>query len=367
MAKVKTAPLVQIYERKTKAGVSFYLHYTINGEQVRENTHLRLSGNKEGDKVVIKAVQMLQAERTSDILSGRTGISQATQKNKILLLDYCRKVKESHSNGNSNTEIAIHTALQVVEQVISKVAPKVSLYNTDKKVCESVRDHIQQLPYKAGTQKAYYMRFVWLVGQAVKEGLIKTNPTNQVQGITAESAERVYLLENEIKAFAGVEVKTEAQQQLKEAFLFSCFTGLRFSDVSRLTPEHVEVLEDGRLRLKIETKKTKKYISFVLSNDSAEIIKRRLQVSNGGLLFDLPTLVHINVMLKVLCEKCGIDKAVSFHTARHTFATLLLTKGADVYSVSSLLGHSNINTTQIYAKIIDKKKDETINLIDNVL
>ena len=153
------------------------------------------------------------------------------------------------------------------------------------------------------------------------------------------------------------------EQLIKDAFLFSALTGLRFSDIKRITANHIET-ENGKMRLKIETQKTKKYISFVLSPESTEILKSRL---TDGIIFDLPTEVYTNKLLKRLSEKTCINKHLTFHSARHTFATLLLTKGADLYTVSTLLGHSNISTTQVYAKIIDKKKDEAVKLLDGVL
>ena len=83
-------------------------------------------------------------------------------------------------------------------------------------------------------------------------------------------------------------------------------------------------------------------------------------------VFDLPATTHINILLKPSAKAAGIDKRFSFHTSRHTFATMLLTLGADIYTVSKLLGHTNVKTTQIYAKIVNKKKDDAVSLVDNI-
>ena len=83
-------------------------------------------------------------------------------------------------------------------------------------------------------------------------------------------------------------------------------------------------------------------------------------------VFDLPATTHINILLKPSAKAAGIDKRFSFHTARHTFATMMLTLGADLYTTSKLLGHTDVKMTQVYAKIINRKKDEAVNLVNGL-
>ena len=107
--------------------------------------------------------------------------------------------------------------------------------------------------------------------------------------------------------------------------------------------------------------KAKRIITYSLSREAVSWLPER----NGNLVFQgLVCRPNLNNQIRKWAESVGITKQISFHTARHTFATMMLTLGADIYTTSKLLGHSRISTTEIYAKIIDKKKDEAMNLID---
>lgn len=370
MARKKTAQLVQLYERKTKNGITYYLHYSINGEQIRENTHLHLSGDKAADAVVKRAAQMLQADKTAEILSNRTGIATQTKRNTILLADYCDKL--SHRLDGAKDRTSDYTKLcqiKKVAQYIRETEPKLKLCNVTKSFCQKIADTIQEkTDITRNTKATHFLRFVWVLNCAVKEELLQTNPAAHIENRPRpKTNERSYLTESELKDFAAAPTRTKKETLAKSAFLFSCLTGLRFSDVVRLTADNIEETADG-LRLKIETKKTKKYISFILPPECSAVIRERLAVAGAaGLLFPMPDPTYINEILGRLAESVKIEKKVTFHTARHTFATLLLTKGADLYTVSSLLGHSDVKVTQVYAKIIDKKKDETVNLLKGVL
>lgn len=102
-----------------------------------------------------------------------------------------------------------------------------------------------------------------------------------------------------------------------------------------------------------------------LSESAMSWLPERGDASSGDAVFGtLPALARINLMLKVWAKDAGVTKHISFHTSRHSFATMMLTLGADLYTTSKLLGHSNVKTTQIYAKIVDSKKVEAVNLLD---
>ena len=372
MAKTKknAVQLVQLYERKTKTGTTYYLHYSINGEQFRENTHLRLTGDKEADKVTTRAALMMQADKTAALLSDRTGIATQTKKNSILFVEYCEKLANRYNQAKTRTsEYTKKMQLLKVAKFAMETDAKIKLCNVNKSFCESFVRTINRHGDITETTKAHiFGRFVFVLNCAVKEELITANPAEHVaERPQIKQIERVYLTESELKAFADVETVKPHEAETKRAFLFSCLTGLRFSDVCRLTAENIEDI-NGALRLKIETKKTKKYISFILSPECSALIREQLETcGTNSLLFPLPDPTYLNRILKGLAMSANIDNPLTFHTARHTFATLLLTKGADLYTVSTLLGHSDIQTTQIYAKIVDKKKDDTINLLSGIL
>ena len=152
---------------------------------------------------------------------------------------------------------------------------------------------------------------------------------------------------------------------LKQAFLFSCFTGLRKSDILSLTWK--EIIHDGpRTLIYKRIQKTQRWLSLPLSGRAMQWLpQRETWMDADRKIFETMSNASLSTHLKLWAERAGIcAKSISFHTARHTFATLELSLGADLYTVSKLLGHTNISTTQIYAKVVDKQKERAVSLLD---
>ena len=140
---------------------------------------------------------------------------------------------------------------------------------------------------------------------------------------------------------------------------------MRISDIERLTWGNIET--DGEhTRLNIVQKKTKNPLYLPLSKEALKCLPDRGGAAANERVFHLPTRAYIAKVLRQWAAAAGIQKHVTFHTARHTNATMLLTLGADLYTVSKLLGHTEVRTTQIYAKIVDKKKEAAVSLLDNI-
>lgn len=154
---------------------------------------------------------------------------------------------------------------------------------------------------------------------------------------------------------------------LRKAFLFSCFCGLRHCDIIALRWEDIRYDENGNALLSIIQKKTKEAISLPLCSEAIKHLPDRGNAPETEKVFaGLVSLGRSNVILHKWIEQAGISKHVTFHTARHTHATMMLTLGVDLYTVSKLLGHTNIQTTQIYAKLVDESKKKAIDLIPNI-
>ena len=166
---------------------------------------------------------------------------------------------------------------------------------------------------------------------------------------------------DEIKSLIAADCPRE---DVKRAYLFACFCGLRFGDVARMRRGDL-VLDSGQWRVTVVMQKTTTPIYQPLSESAMSWLPERGDASSSNAVFGtLPALARINLMLKVWAKDAGVTKHISFHTSRHSFATMMLTLGADLYTTSKLLGHSNVKTTQIYAKIVDSKKVEAVNLLD---
>jgi len=179
--------------------------------------------------------------------------------------------------------------------------------------------------------------------------------------IKTNEVERVYLTHEELTKLSQAKCSND---EIKKAFLFSCYTGLRFSDLKKLTWEKIKP-ENGRYKLQYRQKKTGGFEYFPLSETPNKLLNGDSNTINfpNKPVFKIPSIVYYNDVLKKWAKDAGIKKNLSSHVARHTFATLALTNGVDLYTVSKLLGHRDIATTQIYAKIIDKKKEEAVDML----
>ena len=153
---------------------------------------------------------------------------------------------------------------------------------------------------------------------------------------------------------------------MKKAFVFSCFTGLRLSDARTLTWRKVYKTPDGKtLYIHVFMQKTQKPNNIPLSQEALNCLQPKEDLDEP--IFTLPASdATINYHVKKLVKAAGIEKKVSFHCSRHTFATMMLTLGVDIYTTSKLLGHANVTTTAIYAKIVDKKKVDAMNLVNDL-
>ncbi len=174
--------------------------------------------------------------------------------------------------------------------------------------------------------------------------------------------QRQFLDENELFALANKEFEIERIAQVRDIFLFSCYTGLAYIDTRNLKRENIGVGIEGNKWIFTSRQKTKTASNIPLLPKAEEIIEKYKEhpqcVIKGNLL---PVLSNqkMNSYLKEIADLCGIKKELTFHIARHTFATTVtLSNGVSIESVSKMLGHKSIKTTQHYAKILDKKVSE---------
>ena len=170
-----------------------------------------------------------------------------------------------------------------------------------------------------------------------------------------EPVDRGFLTDEEILRVANKNLGIQRLELVRDIFIFSCFTGLAYIDVANLTPDHIVTMDDKQW---IMTKRQKTSVEtnvLLLDIPRAIIAKYSHKTYRDGKLFPVLTNQKTNSYLKEIADLCGIKKKLTFHLARHTFATMSLSKGVPIESVSKMLGHTNIRTTQIYARITNKK------------
>ena len=163
-------------------------------------------------------------------------------------------------------------------------------------------------------------------------------------------------------------IATECRNKtVKQAYLFSCYCGLRLSDMETLCWKDI-ICNDGRYMIATVQQKTSTPIYTPLSQNAVKWLPERKPDNNDETLVfaELPSRPTTNKILKQWVEKAGIGKKITYHTSRHTFGTMMMTVGADLYTTCKLMGHADVRTTQIYAKIVDSKKIEAVDMVDRM-
>jgi integrase len=178
---------------------------------------------------------------------------------------------------------------------------------------------------------------------------------------------REILTEEELQTLISKDIQNPRIRQVRDIFVFSCFTGLAYIDAKRLKRSEIVIGMDGERWIYTRRKKTDTPTRIPLLpvvQDIMEIYKDHPQCLNQDCLLPVPSNAKLNAYLKEVADICGINKYLTFHIARHTFATTVtLNNGVPIESVSKMLGHKSIKITQIYAKILDKKVSEDMSIL----
>ncbi len=206
---------------------------------------------------------------------------------------------------------------------------------------------------------SYFNKVKATLKQAYRDGILQTDLNARIEPIKAAETRREYLTIEELNRL----VKTPCSiPLLKNAALFSALTGLRFSDISKLVWSEVQYSELEGYYLQFRQKKTKG-VEFLPISEQAFLLLGERKEPTTKVFEGLKYSAYMNIHLKEWIFRAEITKDITFHSFRHTFATLQLSHGTDIYTVSKLLGHKDLKTTQIYVKIIDKDKQKAVNKI----
>lgn len=177
--------------------------------------------------------------------------------------------------------------------------------------------------------------------------------------ITTRETHRDYLLKEELEILISKKIQIPRLDQVRDIFLFSCYTGLSYADVMKLKATDIAIGIDGEQWIFTSRTKTETVSRIPLLPVAKEIVQKYASILQGDSLSPvLPRLSNqrLNSYLKELCDICGFQKQLTFHCARHTFATTVtLTNGVPIETVAKMLGHKSLRTTQQYAKILDTK------------
>ncbi len=204
------------------------------------------------------------------------------------------------------------------------------------------------------TALSYYNKIKTTLKRAYKEGKLNTDINAAVESIKEQESQRNFLSLEEAKKLFATQCSKEIVYKVS---MFSTLTGMRYSDIAKLRWSEIEHIENDGYYIRFMQKKTEGTETMPISDDAYALLGKRSQKNDK--VFNNLKKWDIDRVLPVWVAKSGITKHITFHCFRHTYATLQLTSGTDLFTISKMLGHKNIKTTQIYTKVIDKKKRET--------
>ncbi|AJA69650.1 Phage integrase SAM-like domain/Phage integrase family [Myroides sp. A21] len=341
-----------------------------NGKRktVRDYENLKLflhsepknAGERKENKETMALAKQILAIREAEFYQGRFELKNTT-KGKRTFLDYFHEKTEEKIDSPKNygnwTATIIH-----LKRCIS---PNIIFDDIDEKFVKRVRTYFDKeartksdLPLSLNSKYSYFNKFKACLRAAFDEGYLAINYASKAKSFEQAESQREYLTFNELQELANTECKYEV---LKRAFLFSCLTGLRWSDINTMTWSEVRD-EDNTSRVNFRQEKTDGVEYLYISKQARELLGER-KGNMDRVFIGLKYSAVYNNAIVLWCNKAGISKHITFHSARHTNAVLLLENGADIYTVSKRLGHREIRTTAIYAKIVDEKMKEASNLI----
>jgi len=275
--------------------------------------------------------------------------------------DYFQEIAKKR-NG-SNLEIWLAT-FNFIKKFTNN---KLQFSNLKVKYCNNFREYLltthsnksKKRTLSQNSASVYFNTFKASLKQAYKDGYLLNDLSSKIESIKEVEIQRNFLTIEELNKLQ----KTECRLPLfKQAALFSALTGLRYIDIENLIWEQVEYIKDNGYFVKFKQQKTKAVEMMPISNQAYQLLGER-KVPTERIFKGLYYSAWVNKQFKNWVINAGITKKITFHCCRHTFATLQLSLGTDIYTVSKLLGHSELKHTQIYAKIIDQTKREAANKI----
>lgn len=323
---------------------------------------------KKQNQATLTAANVIKSKRIIEMINSEAGIKQEADIPKVFLLDWMETYMDNQAKRGKKNISQIKKAIDILK---AYGAETVTMDMIDKPFCQGYINYLTTEYHPKGktvsnfTIHTYYQAVNGALNAAVRADIQRENPFNKIDSsekIHKPESKREYMTIDEVRSLIRTPMSNEA---VKGAYLFSCFCGLRISDIKGLTWENV-YCDSEQYRLKVMMQKTKSPLYLPLSSEALKWLPERGNKSCKEKVFKLPSSAMINKLLKTWAQKAGISKHISFCTARHTFATMMLTLGADIYTTSQLLGHTDIRTTQIYAKIVNRKKDEAINLVNGL-
>ncbi|SEP08487.1 Site-specific recombinase XerD [Mucilaginibacter gossypiicola] len=344
---------LDIYHEGKRISKSLKLYTTIKPKTEAEKIH-NADVKRLAEKIRLNTEAELINSNYSKFGSKQTEIS---------FLDYFAKLTKERRRSDG-TFANWDSTYKVLKQYFGNRPKKlIEMSETDlvairKFISEKYRTKSNQT-LSRNAASSYFNKVKAAFNAAFDEKLVDVKIASRVKGLKPEDTKREFLTEEEVMQL----LKTPCSfPLLKQAFFFSVFCGLRWSDVVNLKWGDIQSTGD-RTFIRYRQEKTRHAETADLNNNAIAQLGERM-ADDQKVFKGLRYSAWNNVKLAQWVMSAGIKKHITFHCARHTFATLLLTKDIDIYTVSKLLGHRELKTTQIYGKVIDRRKNQAVKVLD---
>ena len=373
---------IRIRQKELANGnISLYLDIYIGGKRKYEFLKLYLipektREDKEKNRQTMQLANSIKSKRIVEYQNGEFGF-KSNYKLDVLFFDYYRAMCEKrHGNPESrgnwgNWYSCLHHLMKYEKNeriTFADVTPEWVQGFRDYLDNEAVawshdyRKRIKDKPLARNSKLSYFNKLRACLNQAFEDRIIPINPCRGVERFRPEEGTRMYLTIDEVRLLAQTDCE---YPRIKDAFLFSCMTGLRRSDILRLKWGDIHKQGDFT-RIIFRQKKTEGQEYLDITPQAAQLMGDPKGI-NDPIFEDIHSPSCTNKAVQEWVLNAGIHKKISFHCARHTFATMMLDLGTDIYTVSKLLGHRDLSTTQIYVKVLDKNKQKAVSNIPDIL
>lgn len=370
---------ISLNKRKLKDGrislsVEFYRGSETNEEGKRRHlrdfenldTYLiadpKNSKERKENKEKLEFAENVLAIRKAEFVQGKFDFKNTTKSKRVFLNFFAELTEEKQQKDSSNNYGNWFSTLQHLKRIVSK---NLTFDDIDEAFIKRVRNYFDNeartksdLPLSQNSKYSYFNKFKAALRNAFDNGYLTINYAPKIKSFDQAESQREYLTFDELQSLAKAECKYPV---LKKAFLFSCLSGLRWSDINKMV--WAEVRDEGNIsRVNFIQDKIDGVEYLYISAQARHLLGER-QGQRDRVFKGLKYSMTNNTEIVRWCNRAGVPKHITFHSARHTNAVLLLENGADIYTVSKRLGHREIRTTAIYAKIVDSKMKEAAEMI----
>ena len=343
--------MVKLRKRKTKDGrFSLYLDIYLDGKREYEYLRLYITGDKQQNKEILSLAEQIRAKRELEKQSASYGFTTKFQ-HKTSFYEYFEKITKTKAGSTqANWKVCLYHIKQYSQ------GKNLTFAQITDTWLEGFRAYLLN-NLASSTAKMHLNRLSSALKSAVKDKIIPSSPTQNLEPIKAKSKRIQYLTIEEIQRLA----QTDCPKPIvKRAFLFACYTGLRYSDIASLKWNNIQ----GN-QINIYQQKTGETLYLPMNSTALEILGER-QSGTGRVFEGLPSASMTNYTLGKWCIHAGLARELSFHVGRHSFATLGLTSGVDIYTISKLLGHKKVSTTEIYTQVMNTLKQTAVDSLPSI-